>query len=67
MRTAIKYSKTPKVRDSSRVLHDIEFRRGYGVIAPSRFTTNGNADIIRQNIDPEDLPDFDDWVSSLGV
>jgi hypothetical protein len=67
MRTAVKYSKTPKVRDSSRVLHDIEFRPGYGVIAPSRFTTNGNSAVIRENIKEDDVPDFDAWVSSLGV
>ena len=53
------------MRDSARVLADIAYINNYGVVAPSHFTTNGDAEVLRRNIEAEDLPAFDTWLSQI--
>lgn len=59
------YGKPLRLHYSQRCVHDVEFRPGYGVIAPSLCTTNGNPELIRLHLHPDDLKDFNDWLLTL--
>lgn len=44
---------------------EIEYWPGYGFVAPHAVTTNGDARVLREFMNEEDLIDFDRYVRSI--